>query len=51
MPRNTSLNVNFADNGKRWTIDQLRATDSIIPLQSGTNKCDSQVNPEEPERL
>ncbi|VDN36379.1 unnamed protein product [Gongylonema pulchrum] len=42
MPRNTALNVQFADNGKKWTIEQLRATDSIIRLQSGTNKCDSQ---------
>ncbi|OZC12727.1 calponin family repeat-containing domain protein [Onchocerca flexuosa] len=42
MPRNTALNVQFADNGKKWTIEQLRATDSIIRLQSGTNKYDSQ---------
>jgi len=26
----------------RWTIDQLRQTDAIIPLQNGTNKFDSQ---------
>uniref|UniRef100_A0A8R1Y254 Uncharacterized protein n=1 Tax=Onchocerca volvulus TaxID=6282 RepID=A0A8R1Y254_ONCVO len=42
MPRNTALNVQFADKGKKWTIEQLRATDSIIRLQSGTNKYDSQ---------
>ncbi|VDN03894.1 unnamed protein product [Thelazia callipaeda] len=42
MPRNTALNVQFTDKGKKWSIDQLRATDSTIRLQSGTNKCDSQ---------
>ncbi|VDO33336.1 unnamed protein product [Brugia timori] len=42
MPRNTALNVQFADDGKKWTIEKLRATDSIIRLQSGTNKYDSQ---------
>lgn len=28
----------------RWTLDQLRQTDGIIPLQYGTNKFDSQKN-------
>lgn len=27
---------------RRWTIDKLRATDAIIPLQSGTNQYSSQ---------
>uniref|UniRef100_A0AC34QLZ2 Uncharacterized protein n=1 Tax=Panagrolaimus sp. JU765 TaxID=591449 RepID=A0AC34QLZ2_9BILA len=35
------------DNSKRtrsgkWTLAQLRQTDGIVPLQSGTNKFDSQ---------
>ncbi|MFH4976060.1 hypothetical protein AB6A40_002769 [Gnathostoma spinigerum] len=42
MPRNTSLPVQYADSGHRWTIEQLRATDSIVRLQSGTNQFDSQ---------
>ncbi|VDL76665.1 unnamed protein product [Nippostrongylus brasiliensis] len=29
MPRNTQTAVEFADNGKRWTIEQLRTSDSI----------------------
>jgi len=28
--------------GKRWTMEQLRASDAIIPLQSGTNQFASQ---------
>lgn len=26
----------------RWTLRQLRQTDAIVPLQSGTNQFDSQ---------
>ena len=43
MPRNTATPVNFADGGKKWTIEELRATDSIVRLQSGTNRFESQV--------
>ncbi|VDO18459.1 unnamed protein product [Heligmosomoides polygyrus] len=42
MPRNTQTAVEFADNGKRWTIEQLRGGDSIVRLQSGTNQFESQ---------
>ncbi|VDN51267.1 unnamed protein product, partial [Dracunculus medinensis] len=42
MPRNTSTNIQFTDKGKKWTIEQLRATDSVVRLQSGTNQFESQ---------
>uniref|UniRef100_A0A914E123 Calponin n=1 Tax=Acrobeloides nanus TaxID=290746 RepID=A0A914E123_9BILA len=37
----TPENQRRSKNGK-WTLAQLRATDAIIPLQSGTNQFDSQ---------
>ena len=40
-PPMTPENQRRSKNGK-WTLAQLRATDAIIPLQSGTNQFDSQ---------
>uniref|UniRef100_A0AC34QLP9 Uncharacterized protein n=1 Tax=Panagrolaimus sp. JU765 TaxID=591449 RepID=A0AC34QLP9_9BILA len=40
-PRNTSTNVVFADEGKKYTIESNNS-DGIVRLQSGTNKFDSQ---------
>uniref|UniRef100_A0A7E4V4R7 Calponin-homology (CH) domain-containing protein n=1 Tax=Panagrellus redivivus TaxID=6233 RepID=A0A7E4V4R7_PANRE len=37
----TAENSRRTRNGK-WTLAQLRQTDGIVPLQSGTNKFDSQ---------
>ena len=42
MPRNTQTAVEFADEGKRYVIDDVRSQDAIIRLQSGTNKFESQ---------
>ena len=40
-PLLTDDNTKRTRNG-RWTLAQLRQTDGIVPLQSGTNKFDSQ---------
>ena len=42
MPRNNLTAVEFADDGKRWTIEQMRSTDATVRLQSGTNQFESQ---------
>lgn len=42
MPRNTQTAVEFADNGKKWNIEQLRTSDATVRLQSGTNQYESQ---------
>lgn len=42
MPRNTSTKIVFADDGKRYQVEELTQRDNLIRLQSGTNKFDSQ---------
>ncbi|KAI6178432.1 Calponin family repeat-containing domain protein [Aphelenchoides besseyi] len=40
--RNTTTKVEFADDGKRYQVEDLTTKDNLIRLQSGTNRFSSQ---------
>ncbi|KAI6241267.1 hypothetical protein M3Y99_00351600 [Aphelenchoides fujianensis] len=42
MPRNTKTKVEFADDNKRYRVEELTTRDNLIRLQSGTNRFESQ---------